>query len=59
MALPLGRQDSIISIESMQNYGMAPKTVGEDLCFWPSPYFGPKTGLFFFVCSSPNFRKKN
>ena len=49
----------------MQNYGMPPpfvtwaedlstQTVGEDLCFWPFPNFGPKTGLnlsqdlFFF-----------
>ena len=39
----------------MQNCGMAPpvatwaeglstQTVGEDLCFWSSPDFGPKTG---------------
>ena len=40
----------------MQNYGMAPsfvswaealstQRVGEDLCFWPAPNFGPKIGL--------------
>ena len=56
----------------MQNSGMPPplvtwveglstETVGEDLSFWPSPYFGPKTGLnlsedlFLFFWSSPNF----
>ena len=54
---PLGRQDSIISIEWCAKLRHAPppfvtwaeslsaQTVGEDLCFWPSPNFGPKTGL--------------
>ena len=49
MAPPLGRQDSIISIESMQNCGMPPppfvswaeglstQRVGNDVCFWPAP----------------------
>ena len=59
----------------MQNCGMAPHfvtwaeglsthTVGEDLCFWPSPNFGPKTGLnltadlFSFFWSSPDIGPK-
>ena len=33
--------------------GLSAQTVGEDVCFWSSPDFGPKTGLnldedFFF-----------
>ena len=36
----------------------------EDLLFWSSPNFGPKTGLnlsedLFFFWSSPNFGQKN
>ena len=44
----LGRQDNIISIESMQNCGMPPlvswaealstQRVGEDVCFWPGTW---------------------
>ena len=53
---PLGRQDSIISINSMQNCGMpppfvsweealSPQMVGEELWFRPTPNFGLKTEL--------------
>ena len=35
--------------------GLSTQTVGEDLCLWPAPNFGPKTGfnlsedLFFYL----------
>ena len=58
MAPPLGRQDSIISIDSMPNCGMPPhppfvsyaealstQRVGEVVCFWPAPNFGQIMGL--------------
>ena len=58
MAPPLGRQDSIISIEYYAKLRHAPpppfvgwaealstQRVGEDLSFWPAPNFGPKIGL--------------
>ena len=41
--------------------GLSTETVGEDLFFWPSPSFGPKTGLNLsedFFWSSPNFEPK-
>ena len=62
----------------MQNCGMAPpvvtwaeglsaQTVGEALCFWSSPDFGPKSGLnlgedlflFFIFWFSSNFGPKS
>ena len=38
--------------------------LGEDLCFWPAPSFGPKTGLnlsedLFFFWSSSDFGQEN
>ena len=55
---PLGRQDSIISIDSMPNCVMPPhppfvsyaealstQRVGEVVCFWPAPNFGQIMGL--------------
>ena len=44
--------------------GLSIQTVGEDLCFWPAPNFGPKTGLnldkdFLFFRSSSNFGQEN
>ena len=45
---------------------LSTQMVDEDLCFWPAPNFGQKSGLnfsedlffFFFVWSSPNFGQK-
>ena len=43
--------------------GLSTETVGEDLIFWLSPNFGPKTGLNLsedlFFWSSPNFGHEN
>ena len=41
---------------------LSTQVVGEDLCFWPAPNFGHKTGLNLsedlFFLSSPNFGQK-
>ena len=72
---PLGRQDSIISINSYAksrhgpplcnlDRGFEHRSDGRRPFFWPSPNFGPKTGLnssedLSFFWSSPNLGQEN
>ena len=55
VAPPLGRQDSVISVEYYAKLrhahppfvswavALSTQRVGEDVCFWPAPNFGQKS----------------